>query len=403
MLNIERLMVETGQVINSRYQLQRLVKHGQTCVVYQGFDQVLQRAVAVKAAPAEYLPFYRASMRLTSQFSHPNIVDIYDLIIDPDMLYIVQEYVEGNDFAALLNTSLSAHTVADLGLQICHALLYASTSSRKVCHGDLTPSAILRDGRGLIRVNGFALPTNLEYFSEWSIVGGDGIVVSDQELPPGQMSEDRLEDDTRAVGLLLYQLLTGHPQGITSVDPPSDGRLRFQRNVPPELCELVARTVVRQHPQHITSPQMLFGELRKLAEALEPPAEMAPGLSGPYQTREMHNAGQYQVPSSRTGNLVTSLPTREAEQAALSPSPYQGFGSTRSGGLASTVSSTPSQTLAEVPDSLVSARQAAYPLQQGAKSPPRRVNLPVLLGIGVALFVLFFVIGYFLAHAVFAF
>src|SRR6266581_5950247 len=98
MRNIERLMVETGQVIHSRYQLQRLVKHGQMSVIYRGFDQVLQRAVAVKTAPAEYLPFYRASMRLTSQFSHPNIVGLYDFIIDPDTLYIVQEYVDGSDF-----------------------------------------------------------------------------------------------------------------------------------------------------------------------------------------------------------------------------------------------------------------------------------------------------------------
>src|SRR5437879_6111513 len=106
MRNIERLMVETGQVINSRYQLQRLLKHGQTCVVYQGYDQVLQRAVAVKVAPSEHLPFYRTSMRLTSQFSHPNIVGLYDLVIELDALYIVQEYVDGSDFATLLNTPL---------------------------------------------------------------------------------------------------------------------------------------------------------------------------------------------------------------------------------------------------------------------------------------------------------
>lgn len=400
MRNSERLMVETGQVINSRYQLQRLVKHGQTCVVYQGFDQVLQRSVAVKVAPSEHLPFYRTSMRLTSQFSHPNIVGLYDLIIEPDALYIVQEYVDGSDFATLLNTTLTAYEVSDLGLQICHALLYASTSSRKVCHGDLTPSAVLRDNRGLIRVNGFALPSNIEYFSAWSVMGGDDIVVSDQELPVGQLSEGRLEDDTRAVGLLLYQLLTGHPQGITSLEPPSDGRLRFQRNTPPELCELVARAIVRQHPQHITSPQMLFGELKRLAEALEPSPEMVPGFSGPYQTREVNNAGQYPISPTNTGNLVASLPAREPEQAGLGASAYHAFGSNRSGGLASTVSPAAAQVLADMPDSLVSARRAAYSQKQ---SQPQRINLPVLLGIGVTLFILFFVIGYFLAHVVFAF
>jgi serine/threonine protein kinase len=402
MRNSERLMVETAQVINSRYQLQRLVKHGQICVVYQGYDQVLQRPVAVKVAPTEYLPFYRSSMRLTSQFSHPNIVGLYDLIIDADALYIVQEYVDGSDFATLLNTPLTAYEVSDLGVQICHALLYANTSSRKVCHGDLTPSAILRDGRGLIRVNGFALPSDVEYFNAWSIMGGDGIVTSDQELPAGQLSEGRLDDDTRAVGLLLYQLLTSHPQGVSSIDPPIDGRLRFQRNIPPELCELVARAIVRQHPQHITSPQLLFTELKRLSEALEPPSpEMTPGLSNPYQTREVNMAGQHPMPSTSTGNLVASLPAREAEPAGLGASSYRPFGSNRSGGLASTASPTSAQALAaDVPESLAGARRAAYLQKQGQ---PQRINLPVLLGIGITLFILFFVIGYFLAHAVFAF
>ncbi len=399
MRNSERLMVETGQVINSRYQLQRMVKRGQSCVVYQGYDQVLQRAVAVKAAPAEQLPYYRSSMRLTSQFSHPNIVGLYDLIIAPDALYIVQEYVEGSDFATLLNTSLTTYEVSDLGVQICHALLYANTSSRKVCHGDLTPAAILRDGRGLIRVNGFALPSNIEYFSAWSVVGGDDIIVSDQELPAGQLSEGRLDDDTRAVGILLYQLLTSHPQGVISVDPPADGRLRFQRNVPPELCEVVARAIVRQHPQHITSPQMLFNELKRLTELFEPAPEIAPSFSAPYQTREISPVGHFPMPSTSAANPVSS-PAREVEQAGMGASAYPAFAPNRPAARASTVSPVAAQALAEAPESLANARRAAYSTQQ---SQPQRINLPVLLGIGITLFILFFVIGYFLAHAVFAF
>jgi hypothetical protein len=49
---------------------------------------------------------------------------------------------------------------------------------------------------------------------------------------------------------------------------------------------------------------------------------------------------------------------------------------------------------------LATARQAAYGAQSNVQQ-PRRINLPVLLGIGFALFALFFVIGYFLAHAIF--
>jgi len=90
--------VETGRVINRRYLLQRLIKQGQVCAIYQGMDQVLQRVVAVKAVPAPHIPAYRAALKMTADFSHPNVVGTYDLVMEPEMLYIVQEYIEGVDF-----------------------------------------------------------------------------------------------------------------------------------------------------------------------------------------------------------------------------------------------------------------------------------------------------------------
>ncbi len=205
--------METGRVINRRYLLQRLLKQGRVCLVYQGVDQVLQRPVAVKSVPARHIPAYRAAIRMASHFSHPNIIGLYDLIAEPETLYVVQEYVEGNDFAALLQSSLTPYEVADFGAQICQALLFASNSARKVCHGDLTPTAVLRDRQGLVRVNNFALPSDLYYFENWSVMGSAGVVVSDEDLPWGQWSEGRHADDTRAVGLLLYQLLAGRSPG----------------------------------------------------------------------------------------------------------------------------------------------------------------------------------------------
>ena len=165
--------MEIGLVIGGHYLLQRLIKQGEYCTIYQGLDQLFQRSVAVKAVPAAQMSIYRAAVRMTSQFSYPNIVGLYDLVAKPDKLFLVQEYVEGDDFTALLQAQLQPYTVTDIGRQICSALIYANSSSRQVCHGDLTPASILRDERGLIRVNNFALPSNLLYFTAWSILGGE--------------------------------------------------------------------------------------------------------------------------------------------------------------------------------------------------------------------------------------
>src|SRR5260370_9332413 len=266
-----RRIVETGRVINRRYLLQRLVKQGQVCAIYQGTDQVLQRLVAIKAVPAPHILTYKAAIKMTAHFSHPNVVGIYDLVIEPEMLYIVQEYIDGINFSGLLQTQLSFYEVAGIGMQICQALIYADNSSRRVSHGDLAPSSIMRDTRWLVRVNNFALPSDLGYFQSCSIMGGDAIAISAMTLPYGHQSEERRADDTRASALLLYQLLTARAPGSIVVEPPPDGLLRFQRNTPPELCEALPLTVVRQHPQRIRTPHTLHAHFKPISEKLVQP------------------------------------------------------------------------------------------------------------------------------------
>ncbi|GHO53202.1 protein kinase domain-containing protein [Ktedonobacter robiniae] len=389
MQNLEGLMVETGRVIQRRYLLQRLVKQGQVCAVYQGFDQVLQRVVAVKVAPAEQIPTYRASLRLTSQFSHPNIIGVYDVIPEADGLYIVQEYVDGDDFATLLQAQPSIYQIADLGRQICQALMYANTSSRKVCHGDLTPATILRDRRGSVRLSNFASPPDMAYFNAWSIVGADGVALLDAETPWGQMSENRLADDTRAVGILLYQLLSGRPQGATSVEPPTDGRLRFHRNVPPEVCDVIARTLIRQHPQNIVTPDALYSELKAIADALEP--------YEPVSTFKSEDVLKpHQVLPTGTGKLSSA--SAGVRQERSQPGLLSNYRS-EPGSLA--VSDAPPAAAAladpQFAQSPMTDQALPYPEAQQA---PSRVNMPVLIVAGLLLFALFFVIGYFLAQMV---
>lgn len=387
-------MVETGRIISKRYLLQRLLKQGHYCAVYQGSDQVLQRPVAVKVVPAAHISDYRAAIRCIAQFSHANIITIYDLIIEPETLYVVQEYVDGDDFAALLQTQQMPYQVADLGVQICQALLYACSVSPKVCHGDLTPSAIIRDRRGLVHINNFALPSDSYYFTNWSMFGGEGAPLADRELPWGQYTDGRGVDDTRAVGILLYQLLAGRNPGTTTVDPPVDGRLRFLRNVPPEFCEVIARTAIRQHPQPITSVESLHNELKTLAAAYEPVPQMPmPTSRGNYQPEESVKPAP--LPPTATGKLVTALPMRETAQQGTGLSAYRSDNNAQQ--VAAMQAPSVAPTIADIPLKLATARQAAYPdtAERGVSS--HRLSLPLLIVIGIVVFALFFAIGYFAA------
>ena len=399
-------MAETGRMISRRYLLQRLLQQGQVCAVYQGFDQVLQRSVAVKVAPVEHITEYRAALRATSQFSHQNIIGIYDLVVESESLYLVQEYVDGDDFSLLLQAQLTPYEVVDIGVQVCQALLYAGSSSRKVCHGDLTPTSIMRDRRKTVRINNFALPGDLNYFASWSALGGDSVTVSDRDLPWGQISEARRSDDTRAAGILLYQLLSGHAPSATVVDPPLDGRLRFSRSVPAEVCEVVARSIVRQHPQYISTADVLLAELKVLAEVLEPPSviSVVGSAMNAYQTDNMISPMQFSPALSApgTGNLVTALPVRETGQTGLGLSAFRSDVDVQALPVEQILPSMPSAadpTLAEMPVKLVSPRQTDYPQSLAHNNQSRRLNVPLMILFGLILFALFFAAGFYLAHS----
>jgi hypothetical protein len=251
-------------------------------------------------------------------------------------------------------------------------------------------------------VSDFALPSDAQYFQAWSRVGGDGNGLADPELPWGRISEGRSADDTRAVGLLLYQLLAGRVIGATTVEPPADGRLRFSRNIPVDLCEIIARAIVRQHPQHMSTPAMLYEELVKQTETLEPTeVELSP--SPVVQPREQFTSRPLVSPAKpnapRTGKLVTSLPSREIGQGVLSPAQSEPNGPL----VAMEQQVIPQSPFiprnADAAPKLVTARPYnTYPETEAR--PALRMSTPVLIALCIFIFVLFFVAGYFIAHAV---
>lgn len=391
--------MNTGRVINRRYLLQYVIERGTACTIYQGEDHVLRRPVAVKVVPTEHIPAYRAAIRATAQLAHPNITGLFDVIAEPDTLYIVQEHIIGDTFAKLLRSNLTLSEVTDLGIQTCRALIYAGTSSHKTCHGDLTPSSVIRDGTGHIRINNFALPSDIQYFTAWSTMGSGGFVLSDPELPYGQISEGRRGDDTRAVGILLYQLLAARSADATQVEPPMDGRLRFQRHVPPELCEVIARSIVRIHPQRISTAESLYTELKHISEALDavpapevtvPPGENIPRL----QPSTPAQAPLSPRPTRQTGNLVSTLPSRDF------PAALRNEDMSRTTADAPLATAIPPSPVSDMSMKFVAARPAGYSSLPQTEMQPKKTGIPAIIIMGLIFFALFFGIGFLIARII---
>ncbi len=130
--------------------------------VYQGWDERLERQVAVKTIRAEQRlePEMRARFlreaRLLSKLEHPAICQVYDLIEGDDADFLIFEYVPGRTLKeAMAGGALPAPQVLAIGELIAEAL--AAAHRERIVHRDLKPENVMLLPGGSVKILDFGI------------------------------------------------------------------------------------------------------------------------------------------------------------------------------------------------------------------------------------------------------
>jgi eukaryotic-like serine/threonine-protein kinase len=205
------------QVIADRYRLGPTLGAGGMARVVAAHDLRLDRQVAIKLVPVAGIDragrerFVREA-RSSAGFSHPDAVAVYDAGEADGYLYLVMELVDGTSLAGRLADEGALDV--DEALRITGHVLAALGAAHRagIVHRDVKPGNVLLGRSGEVKLADFGIAKRLGDMSA-DLTGSGRFVGTPKYLAPEQVAGRAATPatDLYAVGVVLYEMLTGRP------------------------------------------------------------------------------------------------------------------------------------------------------------------------------------------------
>jgi len=205
------------RVLNGRYKLLHSLGQGGMALVFEAYDQLLERPVAIKLLRKDFsgVPGFRERFlqeaRAAANLSHPNIVAVYDFGVDSGEIYIVMELANGLDLKTKILTggSFSVNDGLDIGIQICAGLGYAHRAG--IIHCDVKPQNIILTKDRIAKITDFGIARAMSATSNPE--SADIVWGSPQYMAPELIAGviPTPQADVYSIGSVLYEIFTGTP------------------------------------------------------------------------------------------------------------------------------------------------------------------------------------------------
>jgi len=264
-----------------KYHILGQIGQGRMGAVFRAQDPLIERELAIKVIRLDMLQDaerkqeaeqrFMTEARAAGKLLHPNIVIIFDVGQDQDLLYIAMEYLYGNDLRHYCRPEnrLSIRHILATMIRLCDALDYAHRHG--TIHRDIKPANIFCTNEGIIKITDFGLaklPTGR--------ITREGVILGTPSYMAPEQIEGREVDgrtDIFALGVVLFELIMAKlpfvgkdiystMYQITYEEPARMDE--FRKRAPAELDAVVLKALAKKPEDRYPTAMAMAAEIKRI-------------------------------------------------------------------------------------------------------------------------------------------
>ena len=206
-------MLNPGTYLQERYEILEKIGSGGMSVVYKAKCHTLNRLVAIKVLKEEFVSDenfvskFKMEAQAAARLSHPNIVNVYDVVDEENLHYIVMELIEGITLKSYIEKKELLDSKEAIGIAIQVAQGIAAAHEQHIIHRDIKPQNMIisKDGKVKVADFGIARAVSSQTVNSSAAVGSVHYISPEQAR--GGYCDER--SDIYSFGITLYEMVTG--------------------------------------------------------------------------------------------------------------------------------------------------------------------------------------------------
>ena len=269
----------SGKVVG-RFRIGERLGKGGMGEVYSAEDTKLKRTVALKRlapslrADSLYRHRFLEEAERASRFGDAHVAAVYDVLEEQGEIFLILEYVEGQNLRQRLGQPLSLDEFFTIAIQCAEALV--SAHRHGIVHCDIKPENIMLSSEGQVKILDFGVAKHLPRSDQSSTVDRSGTFAGTPAYMSPEVLLEQAPDgraDIFSLGVVFYEVLTGQHPFLAGSFVATTDRIRtetpasiriFNRSVSRDLDALVNKAMAKDVAQRYASAQELLEALQEV-------------------------------------------------------------------------------------------------------------------------------------------